>query len=63
MTKQNQQAFRTAMRLITSVCALSLSILASSIPAQTQEVTTEPVGFCKMTCLSNADTYISIPLL
>lgn len=49
------------MRTTISVCALCLSILASFTPAQAQEVTTDPVGFYKITCQSNADTLVGIP--
>lgn len=61
MTTQDQQPFRSAIRLTTSVCALALFLVASPSLTQAQEVTTDPVGFYKLACVSNADTLVSVP--
>lgn len=41
---------------------LPILILATALPAAAQSVTSEPIGFNKVTCLANSDTIVGVPL-
>lgn len=40
---------------------LTLLLLATALPAVAESVTSEPIGFNKVTCLSNSDTIVGVP--
>lgn len=41
---------------------LTVFFLIAALPAAAQSITSDPIGFNKVTCLSNSDTIVGIPL-